>query len=92
VAKCTSLPDFPRGKAFRRQGVLSNELAAQQLSHARQLQDQFEAPFDRIRPEFDEIFRQHGRRIDSFAQFRGAMFEAVTKLDFGFLWKSEISR
>jgi hypothetical protein len=26
-------------------------------------------------------FRQHGRRIDSFAQFRGAMFEAVTKLD-----------
>jgi hypothetical protein len=34
-------------KLFGDREFFSNELAAQQLSHARQLQDQFEAPFDR---------------------------------------------
>lgn len=52
----------------------SKELAVEQLAFAQQLQVQFEMPFDRIRPEFDEIFRRHGRRIDSFAEFRDAMF------------------
>jgi hypothetical protein len=54
--------------------LFSDELAAQQLLHARQLQDDFEAPFERIRPEFEEIFRRHGRRIDSFTEFLGVMF------------------
>jgi hypothetical protein len=58
---------------LRDRNFFSNELAAQQLSHARQLQDQFEAPFDNIRPEFDEIFRRHDRRID-FSEFLGIMF------------------
>jgi hypothetical protein len=52
----------------------SDELAAQQLLHARQLQDDFEVPFDRIRPEFEEIFHRHDRRIDSFTEFLGVMF------------------
>jgi hypothetical protein len=56
------------------ENFFSSELAIQQLSVARQLQDQFEAPFDRIRPEFDEIFRRLGRRIDSFAEFLEIMF------------------
>jgi hypothetical protein len=56
------------------ENFFSSELAIQQLSVAHQLQDQFEAPFDRIRPEFEEIFRRHGRRIDSFAEFLGVMF------------------
>jgi hypothetical protein len=56
------------------ENFFSDELANQQFSVARQLQDQFEAPFDRLRPEFEEIFHMYGRRIDSFAEFLGVMF------------------
>lgn len=55
-------------------GFFSKELAAEQLAHARQLQVQFEMPFDRIRPEFEKIFRRHRKRVDSFAEFRDVMF------------------
>jgi len=59
---------------LRDKSFFCRELAVEQLSHAQKMQDDFEAPFERIRPEFEEIFRSHGRRIVSFAEFLEVMF------------------
>ncbi len=59
---------------LRDKSFFSRKLAVEQLEHAQKMQDDFEAPFKRIRPEFEEIFRRHGRRIDSFSEFLGVMF------------------
>ncbi|MGA7244587.1 MAG: hypothetical protein WBX19_15475, partial [Terracidiphilus sp.] len=59
---------------LRDKSFFCRELAVEQLSHAQKMQGDFEAPFERIRPEFEEMFRSHGRRIVSFAELLQVMF------------------
>jgi hypothetical protein len=69
-------PPFLTETLIRDEAFFTDELAAEQLAHARELKDNFEVPFERMRPEFEEIFHRNGRRIQGFAEFRGVMFGA----------------